>query len=185
MIMHISSEVNHRLRSLMQLIKRREQNVYKSFYSLAKAPFSKDMGSTDAFRSVGYQEALNGLEYLQKSKGIGLMIGDPGVGKTFTLRSFKVSSIPALFLLVNFPCLLGVSWTFIGDWLTGWEKSHSFEKWIYFVRFNKALNEWIKNAKLLLFSSWMKCIWQKMHFYKIWRFSLTFKWILLIHSSLY
>lgn len=81
--------------------------MYKSFYSLAKAPFSKDMGSTDAFRSVGYQEALNGLEYLQKSKGIGLMIGDPGVGKTFTLRSFKDSLNPALYHVVYFPLSTG------------------------------------------------------------------------------
>lgn len=81
--------------------------MYKSFYSLAKAPFSKDMGSKDTFRSTGYQEALNGLEYLHKSKGIGLMIGDPGVGKTFTLRSFKNSLNPALYHVVYFPLSTG------------------------------------------------------------------------------
>ncbi|WP_188457022.1 ExeA family protein [Virgibacillus oceani] len=81
--------------------------MYKPFYSLAKEPFSKDMRPTDAFPSKGYREALNGLEYLQKSKGIGLVIGDPGAGKTFTLRSFKDSLNPALYHVIYFPLSTG------------------------------------------------------------------------------
>lgn len=81
--------------------------MYKPFYSLARAPFSKDMDRTEAFRSPGYQEALNGLEYLRKSKGIGMVIGDPGAGKTFTLRSFKDSLNPALYHMVYFPLSTG------------------------------------------------------------------------------
>lgn len=81
--------------------------MYKPFYSLARAPFSKDMEPTEAFCSAGYQEALNGLEYLRKSKGIGMVIGDPGAGKTFTLRSFKDSLNPALYHVVYFPLSTG------------------------------------------------------------------------------
>ena len=81
--------------------------MYKTFYSLAREPFSKDMRSTDAFLSTGYQAALNGLGYLQKSKGIGLVIGDPGAGKTFTLRSFKDSLNLALYHVVYFPLSTG------------------------------------------------------------------------------
>lgn len=66
---------------LIFLAKRRNQTVYKTFYSLARESFSKDMRSTDGFLSTGYKEALKGLGYLQKSKGIGLVIGDPGAGK--------------------------------------------------------------------------------------------------------
>ncbi len=65
------------------------------------------MRPTDAFLSKSYQEALNGLKYLQKSKGIGLVIGDPGAGKTFTLRSFKDSLNPALYHVVYFPLSTG------------------------------------------------------------------------------
>lgn len=81
--------------------------MYKAFYSLAKTPFSKEMKHPDAFHSSAYQEALNGLGYLQKSKGIGLIIGDPGAGKTFTLRSFKDSLNPALYHVVYFPLSTG------------------------------------------------------------------------------
>lgn len=81
--------------------------MYKTYYSLAKEPFSKDMPPTDAFRSTSYLEAMNGLEYLRKSRGIGLVIGDPGAGKTFTLRSFKDSLNPALYHVVYFPLSTG------------------------------------------------------------------------------
>lgn len=81
--------------------------MYKTYYSLARAPFSKELRTTDAFPSTSHQEALKGLQYLQTSKGIGLVIGDPGAGKTFTLRSFKESLNPALYHVVYFPLSTG------------------------------------------------------------------------------
>lgn len=81
--------------------------VYKSFYSLASTPFSKNIISSDAFYSTDHQGALSALQYLQKSKGIGLLIGDPGVGKTFSLRSFKESLNPSLYHVVYFPLSTG------------------------------------------------------------------------------
>lgn len=81
--------------------------MYKSFYSLARAPFSKEIRPSDAFLSTDYQGALNALNYLQKSKGMGLLIGDPGAGKTFTLRSFKESLNPSLYHVIYFPLSTG------------------------------------------------------------------------------
>jgi general secretion pathway protein A len=81
--------------------------MYKFFYALAQAPFSKDIRSSDAFPSTDYQGALSALHYLQKSKGMGLLIGDPGAGKTFTLRSFKESLTPSLYHVVYFPLSTG------------------------------------------------------------------------------
>lgn len=81
--------------------------MFKSFYSLAKEPFSKDIHPSDAFLSSDYQGALNALTYLQKSKGIGLLIGNPGAGKTFTLRAFKESLNPSLYHVIYFPLSTG------------------------------------------------------------------------------
>lgn len=81
--------------------------MYKSFYSLAKEPFSKDIRPSDAFSSMDYQGALNALNYLQRSKGMGLLIGEPGAGKTFALRSFKESLNPALYHVIYFPLSTG------------------------------------------------------------------------------
>jgi general secretion pathway protein A len=81
--------------------------MFKSSYSLAKEPFSKDIRPSDAFLSSDYQGALNALTYLQKSKGIGLLIGNPGAGKTFTLRAFKESLNPSLYHVIYFPLSTG------------------------------------------------------------------------------
>ncbi|WP_066189525.1 MULTISPECIES: ExeA family protein [Gracilibacillus] len=81
--------------------------MYKTYYSLAKEAFTKEATATNAFQSTSYQEAMNGLGYLQKSKGIGLLIGDPGAGKTYTLRAFKNSLNPALYHVVYFPLSTG------------------------------------------------------------------------------
>lgn len=81
--------------------------IYKSFYSLSKVPFSKDLHPSDAFRSEDYQGALGALSYLQQSKGMGVLIGDPGAGKTFTLRTFRESLNPSLYHIVYFPLSTG------------------------------------------------------------------------------
>ncbi|MCQ6280432.1 AAA family ATPase [Bacillus sp. EB600] len=81
--------------------------MYKSFYFLAKAPFSKDIQPSEAYLSTDYQGATRALNYLQKSNGIGLLIGDPGVGKTFTLRSFKESLSQSLYQVMYFPLSTG------------------------------------------------------------------------------
>lgn len=81
--------------------------MFKTYYSLSHRPFSKAIIHTDAFLSTDHQGALHALDYLKKSKGIGLLIGDRGVGKTFTLRSFKESLNPALYHVIYFPLSTG------------------------------------------------------------------------------
>lgn len=81
--------------------------MYKSFYSLSKEPFSKDIHPTEAYPSEDYQGALGALAYLKQSKGMGTLTGEPGAGKTFALRSFKASLNPSLFHVVYFPLSTG------------------------------------------------------------------------------
>lgn len=126
--------------------------MYKSFYSLAQAPFSKDIRPSDAFPSTDYQGALNALNYLQKSKGMGLLIGDPGAGKTFTLRSFKESLNPSLYHVVYFPLSTGGVMDFYRGLVYGLGRNRSSVKSISLGKFNKALSEWQGNVRSHLFS---------------------------------
>ena len=75
----------------------------RSFYSLVKVPFTKELKTSEAFASSGFTELSARLEYLKKSRGIGLVTGEPGVGKTLTLRSFCDSLSPSLYKVVYFP----------------------------------------------------------------------------------
>jgi general secretion pathway protein A len=81
--------------------------MYKTFYSLSHEPFSKEMKPSDAYLATSYREALAGLDYIKRTRGIGLFIGEPGSGKTFTLRTFKESLNPSLYHVVYFPLSTG------------------------------------------------------------------------------
>lgn len=95
---------------------------------MAQAPFSKEIASSDAFLSTDYQGAISALHYLQKSKGMGLLIGDPGVGKTFTLRSFKESLNPSLYHVIYFPLSTGGVMDFYRGLVYGLGEEPKFRK---------------------------------------------------------
>jgi hypothetical protein len=87
--------------------RRRENTVYKSFYSLSREPFAKETDPSEAYQGAPFQEALRALEYVKRTRGIGLLIGEPGAGKTFALRALKESLNPSLYHVVYFPLSTG------------------------------------------------------------------------------
>lgn len=122
--------------------------MYKTYYSLAKTPFSKDLIQIEAFQSSHYLEALNGLEYLKKTKGIGLLIGDPGAGKTFTLRSFKDSLNPALYHVVYFPLSTGGVMDFYRGLTYGLGEEPKFRKVDLFRQIQEGIERMDKERKV-------------------------------------
>lgn len=77
--------------------------MYKSFYGFTQEPFLKDVASRDYFRSKDFSEALARLDYLKTTKGFGLIIGEPGVGKSSLLRYFSSTLNPNLFKTIYIP----------------------------------------------------------------------------------
>jgi general secretion pathway protein A len=51
--------------------------MFRAFYSLAKTPFAKEIKISDSFPSAAFAETTARLEYLKKTRGIGLIIGEP------------------------------------------------------------------------------------------------------------
>lgn len=122
--------------------------MYKSFYSLAQTPFSKDLHPSDAYRSRDYQGALGALEYLRKSKGIGLLIGDPGAGKTFTLRSFKESLHPSLYHVIYFPLSTGGVMDFYRGLAYGLGEEPKFRKVDLFRQIQQGIERMASDRKI-------------------------------------
>lgn len=81
--------------------------MYKTYYSLSRNPFPKDIRTKEAYASSTHREVIARLNYLKKTRGIGMVIGEPGVGKTFSLRTFADSLNPALYHVVYFPLSTG------------------------------------------------------------------------------
>ena len=77
--------------------------MYRAFYSLAHRPFTKEIKAADMFPSSSFQECQARLAYLRDNRGIGLIVGEPGSGKTAALRAFMSALNPALHSPVYFP----------------------------------------------------------------------------------
>jgi len=61
----------------------------QSFFGFSKIPFTKYIWSSKMFEARSQQELIEGLHYSLEVRGISLVIGNPGVGKSITLRKFK------------------------------------------------------------------------------------------------
>lgn len=77
--------------------------MYRAYYSLSAVPFRKELDDKQFFLSEGFNEGMARLEYLKATRGIGVVTGDAGAGKTSLLRKFATTLNPSLFKAVYFP----------------------------------------------------------------------------------
>lgn len=73
---------------------------YLSYYGLEDNLFNKSVNSSTSYKSKDYQNVISRLNYLKEIKGIGLFIGSPGLGKTYTLRCFVDSLNEDLYKII-------------------------------------------------------------------------------------
>jgi type II secretory pathway predicted ATPase ExeA len=61
----------------------------KSYFGFSKLPFTKYMWASKMFDAKAQQELIDGLHLWLETRGIALIYGPPGVGKSISLRKFK------------------------------------------------------------------------------------------------
>ena len=62
--------------------------MYLSYYGLEFNPFDKTIETKYAFETEDYKILKNRLNYIKDNKTMALITGNPGMGKTFAIRSF-------------------------------------------------------------------------------------------------
>lgn len=70
------------------------------FYGLEKMPFTKSSVPTQLFVSSDVKQIRDRLEYLKANRGIGLITGEPGTGKTSVVREFVQSLNRSLYQVI-------------------------------------------------------------------------------------
>jgi general secretion pathway protein A len=65
--------------------------MFQQFFGFSRLPFSKDIPPQDLFLADGQQELCARLAYLVKERGLGLITGETGSGKSTALRRFVAS----------------------------------------------------------------------------------------------
>lgn len=122
--------------------------MYLTFYSLARTPFAKEIKSTDSFSSGPYQEMSARLDYMKKTRGMGLLVGEPGAGKTFALRSFAESLNPSLFKVIYFPLSTGTVMDFYRGLAVGLGEDPKSRKVDLFHQIQQAIKVYFKERKI-------------------------------------
>ena len=120
--------------------------MYKAFYSLSGTPFSKENGN--AFASKSFNEALARLEYLSKARGIGMLVGEPGVGKTFVLKSFAEKLNPSLYHIIYLPLSTGTVMDSYRGLVLGLNEEPAFRKIDLFAQMQKRVLSMYRDKKI-------------------------------------
>jgi general secretion pathway protein A len=77
--------------------------MIQSYWGLTREPFSKDLKPELAFPSESFRESLSRLTYMSQHRGIMLLVGESGTGKTLVQRAFLDQLNPALYQIFYFP----------------------------------------------------------------------------------
>jgi len=65
-----------------------------AYYGLKKVPFCKEIRTDQMFETFDTREAFTRLSYVRQNRGVMLLTGEPGAGKTSLLRKFVDSLSP-------------------------------------------------------------------------------------------
>ena len=121
--------------------------MFKSFYSLSRNPFLKEIDTNDLFPSDNFKEVKARLDYLKKIRGIGVLVGEPGSGKTTSLRSFAHSLNPSLFKVIYF-LSTGTVMDFYRGLASGLGEQPSFRKVELFQQIQHAVLSFYHDQKI-------------------------------------
>ena len=65
--------------------------MFQEFYGFTRVPFSRTIATQDLFPTAGQKELNARLTYLVRERGLGLVTGDIGSGKSTAVRTFAAS----------------------------------------------------------------------------------------------
>lgn len=74
--------------------------MFKEFYGFAETPFSRGLPTSKLFTARGQEELKARLTFLAMERGIGLITGEIGSGKSTAVRSFVESLDPTRYTVV-------------------------------------------------------------------------------------
>lgn len=77
--------------------------MIEAYYNLKRRPFPKDIPAKDIFLSDSMKELNKRLEYMKQNRGIFLITGEAGVGKTLAIRAFVEGLNPNIFISFYIP----------------------------------------------------------------------------------
>jgi type II secretory pathway predicted ATPase ExeA len=85
--------------------------MFRQYFGMRLNPFAKEVDSVKLYLSRDLKELESRLKYMTENRGIFLLVGEPGSGKSTALRKFAEGLGPSLFK----PCYLPLTTLSVGD----------------------------------------------------------------------
>ena len=79
-----------------------------TYYGMDSNPFEKDIDTTKLYASNDLKQMTNRLEFIIRSRGIGVFMSNPGMGKTTCLRKTLQSLNPNRYIII-YICLTTIT----------------------------------------------------------------------------
>lgn len=117
------------------------------YFNLKKNPFPKDIAPKDIFPSECTKELLLRFEYMKQHRGIMLLTGEPGTGKTLHLRAFVSSLNENLYKYFYLPLSTVNTMDFYRQicWKLGVEPPYRKSQLFAFIQ--GAIQDYVENMK--------------------------------------
>jgi type II secretory pathway predicted ATPase ExeA len=74
--------------------------MLQQYFGFTRLPFTKDIPSAQLFQAEGQSELCARLDYLLKDRGLGLVTGETGCGKSTSVRRFTAALDPNRYLVI-------------------------------------------------------------------------------------
>jgi type II secretory pathway predicted ATPase ExeA len=85
--------------------------MFTQYFGFKFNPFDKNIATDNLYESNDFKELSARLKYLQTTRGIGLVVGEAGAGKSTSLRKYVNSLNPSLYK----PCYFALSTLTVKD----------------------------------------------------------------------
>ena len=85
--------------------------MFKQHFGMKSNPFDKEIDSSNLYAGNDLKELESRLKYMLETRGIFLLVGEPGSGKTTALRKFADGLGPSLYR----PCYISLTTVTVND----------------------------------------------------------------------
>jgi type II secretory pathway predicted ATPase ExeA len=126
-----------------------KKQMIKAFYHLKTLPFQKDIKGEDIFLSPTSNEVFQRLEYMKQNRGIMMITGMPGTGKTLHLRSFVQALNPNLYKYFYLPLSTVNTMDFYRQLAMALGGQAPWKKSELFASIQSAIKHYVSNNKKL------------------------------------
>lgn len=121
--------------------------MIQTFFRLTDIPFGKDLPPQDLLATDAFTELHHRLDYMRQRRGLMLIVGEPGTGKTAAVRAFVEKLNPSSYKAFYVPLstVTPLDFYFMLNLELGGESST--RKSTLFKNLQKSIRDYVENVK--------------------------------------